>query len=166
LQAAITTDIADAKAQLTTFVNGFMSALNSVHATGFTPSGAPGGPLLAMVSGKLTVAVTQPSDLAATDTTGQAQNGRVADALAQLRTSQGGAYRTVVTALSGKVAGIGRSADTAKSVADAALQSRDSEFGVNMDEEMTDLMSTQRAYEAAAKLVSVVDQMMQTLIQM
>ena len=31
---------------------------------------------------------------------------------------------------------------------------------------MTDLMSHQRAYEAAAKLVAVVDQMMQTLIQM
>jgi flagellar hook-associated protein 1 FlgK len=166
LQAAVTTDIADAKTQLDTFVNGFMTALNTAHATGFTPSGAPGGPLLSIVSGKLTVAVTQPSDLAAGDVAGQAQNGRVADALSQLRTTQGAAYRTVITALSGKVAGIGRSSDTAKSVADAASQSRDSEFGVNIDEEMTDLMSHQRAYEAAAKLVSVVDQMMQTLIQM
>jgi flagellar hook-associated protein 1 FlgK len=61
---------------------------------------------------------------------------------------------------------VGRSADTASSVADAASQSRDSEMGVNLDEEMTDLMSHQRAYQAAAKLVSVVDEMMQTLIQM
>jgi flagellar hook-associated protein 1 FlgK len=166
LQAAVTTDIADAKTQLDTFVNGFMTALNTAHATGFTPSGASGGPLLSIVSGKLTVAVTQPGDLAAGDVAGQAQNGRVADALSQLRTTQGAAYRTVITALSGKVAGIGRSSDTAKSVSDAASQSRDSEFGVNIDEEMTDLMSHQRAYEAAAKLVSIVDQMMQTLIQM
>jgi flagellar hook-associated protein 1 FlgK len=166
LQASVTTDIADAKSQLDSFVNGFMTALNTIHATGFTPSGAPGGPLLAMVSGKLTVTATQPGDLAAADVSGQLQNGRIADALAQLRTTQGGAYRTVITALSGKVAGIGRSADTASSVADAASQSRDSEMGVNLDEEMTDLMSHQRAYQAAAKLVSVVDEMMQTLIQM
>ena len=166
LQSSVTTDIADAKAQLDSFVNGFMSALNTVHATGFKPNGAAGGPLLSLVSGQLTVAVTQPADLAAANVSGQLQNGRVADALAQLRSTQGGAYRTVVTALSGKVAGIGRSADTASSVADAAAQSRDSEMGVNLDEEMTDLMSQQRAYQAAAKLVSIVDEMMQTLIQM
>ncbi len=166
LQAAVTTDIADAKAQLDTFVTGFMSAVNTVHATGFTPAGAPGGPLLAIVSGKFTVAVTQPSDLAAADVAGQAQNGRTADALAQLRGAQGGSYRSVITALSGKVAGVGRSADTAQSVADAASQSRDSEMGVNLDEEMTDLMSQQRAYQAAARLVSVIDEMLQTLISM
>ncbi len=166
LQAAVTTDIADAKAQLDSFVTGFMSALNTVHATGFTPSGAAGGPLMAIVSGKLTVSVTQPSDLAAADVVGQAQNGRTADALAQLRSTQGGAYRSLITSLSGKVSGIGRSSDTAQSVADAAAQSRDSEMGVNLDEEMTDLMSQQRAYQAAARLVSVIDEMLQTLISM
>lgn len=166
LRAAVSVDIADARTQLDTFVNAFMSALNTVHATGFTPSGAPGGPLLAMVSGQLTVVATGPGDLAAADVSGQLQNGRVADALAQLRSTQGGAYRAVVSSLSGTVAGVGRSADTAQSVADAASQSRDSAVGVNLDEEMTDLMSQQRAYEAAARLVSVVDEMLQTLIQM
>jgi flagellar hook-associated protein 1 FlgK len=166
LSASVVTDIAGAKASLDTFVSGFMTALNAVHAGGFTPSGAAGGPLLGMTSGQLTVTVAAPADLAAADVAGQLQNGRVADALAQLRSTQGGAYRALVTDLSGRVAGVGRSAETAQSVADAASQQRDSAVGVNLDEEMTDLMSQQRAYEAAARLVSVVDEMMQALISM
>jgi flagellar hook-associated protein 1 FlgK len=166
LQAALTTDIADARAQLDTFSTGFIAALNTTHAGGFTPAGAAGGPLLTLVAGQLTVAVTQPGDLAATDVVGQSQNGRTADALAELRSPQGAAYRSLVTSLAGHVASLGRSADTAQSVADGAVAQRDSEVGVNLDEEMTDLMSQQRAYQAAARLVTIIDDMLQTLIGM
>ena len=166
LQVAITTDIADTRAQLDTFANGFIVAVNATHAGGFTPSGAPGGPLFGIVSGKVAVLVSQPGDLAAADVAGQTQNGTAADNLAQLRTVQGGAYRSLVTSLAGRVAGLGRSSDTAQSVADAASMQRDSEMGVNLDEEMTDLMSQQRAYQAAAKLVTVIDDMLQSLIGM
>ena len=38
--------------------------------------------------------------------------------------------------------------------------------GVNIDEEMTNLMGFQRAYEASAQLVTTVNQMMETVIQM
>jgi flagellar hook-associated protein 1 FlgK len=166
LQVAIVSDIADARAQLDTFAAGFVAAVNGTHAGGFTPSGAPGGPLFGIVSGKVTVLVSQPGDLAAADVAGQAQNGTAADNLAQLRDVQGGAYRSLVTSLAGRVAGLGRSSDTAQSVADAASMQRDSEMGVNLDEEMTDLMSQQRAYQAAAKLVTVIDDMLQSLIGM
>ncbi|HEY4332200.1 MAG TPA: flagellar hook-associated protein FlgK [Ilumatobacteraceae bacterium] len=166
LQSSIQTDIPDARYQLDTFVSGLTTAMNSAHASGFTPSGAAGGPLLAEVSGKLTVMVTQPGDLAATDTAGQTQNGTVADTISQLSTTQGDAFRAVVASITGKVAGAARSADTAQSVADSASSARDSSLGVNVDEEMTNLITQQRAYDSAAKIVSVVDQMLQTLIQM
>jgi flagellar hook-associated protein 1 FlgK len=166
LQTAITSDIANARSQLDTFVSGFVSAMNSTHATGFTPSGAPGGPLFADSGGQLSVVPTQAGDLAATDTLGQAQNGKVADALSQLRTTQGNAFRATMTALSGQVAGIGRSTDTAQSVADSATAQRESDNGVNIDEEMTDMVGQQRAYDAAARLVKTIDEMLQTLIQM
>lgn len=166
LAKSITSDIADARSQLDSFVTGFVTAINTAHATGFTPTGAAGGQLLAEVAGKLVVVPTEPGDLAATDTVGQAQNGKTAAAIAALNVSQGAAFRAVSTQISGSVAGIQRSADTAQSVADAASANRDSAVGVNIDEEMTDLISQQRAYEAAAKLVSVIDQMLQTLIQM
>jgi len=41
---------------------------------------------------------------------------------------------------------------------------RESVSGVNLDEEMMDLIKTQRAYEAAGKLVSIADQMLETLL--
>ena len=43
---------------------------------------------------------------------------------------------------------------------------RESVKGVSIDEEMTNLIATQHAYEAAAKLVSVVDEMMDTILSM
>ena len=166
LATSITTDIADARSQLDTFVTGLVSAINAAHATGFTPAGAPGGALLADSGGQLTVLATQPGDLAATDTAGQTLNGKVADAMAQLRDTQGAAFRTVTSGLSGAVAGIGQSADTAQSISDAASTQRDSIVGVNMDEEMANLVTQQRAYDAAARLVKVVDEMLQTLVGM
>jgi flagellar hook-associated protein 1 FlgK len=36
--------------------------------------------------------------------------------------------------------------------------------GVNLDEEMVHLVEFQRAYEAAARLVSIVDEMLDSLI--
>lgn len=43
---------------------------------------------------------------------------------------------------------------------------KDSVSGVNIDEEMTELIKIQRAYEAAAKLVTIADEMLQSLLQM
>jgi flagellar hook-associated protein 1 FlgK len=37
---------------------------------------------------------------------------------------------------------------------------------VNLDEELTEMMKVQHAYEAASKVISVVDEMMQALLDM
>jgi len=42
---------------------------------------------------------------------------------------------------------------------------RDSVSGVNLDEELTELLKIQRAYEANSKIISVADDMLQTLLQ-
>ena len=43
---------------------------------------------------------------------------------------------------------------------------RESYSGVSLDEEMVNLIQFQRAYEASARYISTVDQVMQTLINM
>jgi len=43
---------------------------------------------------------------------------------------------------------------------------RESVSGVNLDEEMTELIKIQRAYEAASKLVLIADEMLQSLLEM
>ena len=44
-------------------------------------------------------------------------------------------------------------------------QVREGASGVNLDEEMVQLMRYQRAYQGAARLISVIDDMLETLIQ-
>jgi Flagellar basal body rod FlgEFG protein C-terminal len=54
----------------------------------------------------------------------------------------------------------------AQNVLDTRSAQREAISGVSMDEESIDLMQRQRAYQGAARLISVVDELMQTIIQM
>jgi len=69
------------------------------------------------------------------------------------------------------ITGIATQTNTAQSnaTAAAAVQStlqaqRDSLSGVNLDEEAINLMKQQQAYQGAAQLINVVNQLMQTII--
>ena len=46
------------------------------------------------------------------------------------------------------------------------LKQRDSYSGVSLDEEMTDLTRFQKAFSASAKLITTVDEMLDTVIGM
>ena len=46
------------------------------------------------------------------------------------------------------------------------LQRRDSVSGVSIDEEMTDLVRFQKAYQASARIITTVDQMLDTVLNM
>ena len=50
------------------------------------------------------------------------------------------------------------------SVVSHLINQRDSISGVNLDEEMLNLSKYQKSYQAAAKLINVIDEMMQTLL--
>jgi len=54
--------------------------------------------------------------------------------------------------------------DAQQTLVDRTDQARTSVSGVNVDEEMVSLISEQQAYQAAAKLVTVADQMMTDLM--
>jgi flagellar hook-associated protein 1 FlgK len=49
---------------------------------------------------------------------------------------------------------------------DQFSQMRDSVSGVSLDEELTNLVKYQRAYQAASRLVSVADELYQTLLNL
>jgi flagellar hook-associated protein 1 FlgK len=53
---------------------------------------------------------------------------------------------------------------TQQSVVQQIQQSRDSAAGVDLDEEQTNLITYQQAYNAAAKFLSVIDSVLDTLI--
>ncbi len=166
LQEVIQNDVGGYRTRLDDFVAEMVTTLNDLHATGFTPTGAPGGDLFEELDGRLLVSVTNGADLAASDDATGPLSSAVADALAQLRTEVGGDYREVITSVSNSVASLGRSANTAGAILDAANTVRDSITGVNLDEEMTNMIAHQRAYEASARVITVVDEMIQTLLAM
>ncbi len=73
-------------------------------------------------------------------------------------------YRTIVGDIGILSGGVSLNRDFAQSTLNYLNEARDSVSGVNLDEEMAELLKIQRAYEAAAKLITVVDEMLQTLV--
>lgn len=75
-------------------------------------------------------------------------------------------YNATVTNVGIQVKTATDDAQVHTTLADQARTRRDSVTGVNTDEELTNLMQAQQAYAAAAKIVSTVDEMMKTLVEM
>ena len=80
-----------------------------------------------------------------------------------------GALENLNEALANLASGVGsqaKSADDLKSVCDQALSGWQAVSGVNMDEELSSMMTLQHAYQAAARVPATVDLMMDTIIKM
>ena len=75
------------------------------------------------------------------------------------------AYRIVIR-LGQKVADAQRDVDDQKAISDFVQSQRDSISGVSLDEEMSNLVMFQKAFQASAKLISMTDEMLNTIIQM
>jgi flagellar hook-associated protein 1 FlgK len=81
-------------------------------------------------------------------------------------TSLGEHYRAAASSIGTQAKDARGSAEVREALAAQAEQRRQSYGGVNLDEELTQLMRAQQAYAAAAKVISAADEMMQTLVQM
>jgi flagellar hook-associated protein 1 FlgK len=150
---------------------------------GDTIPGLP--PTLAPVTARtlrLSDAVAQSADniAASASATGQGNNA-VAKSMADFRiaagsvtyTAPGGStttasfaefYRATVTEIGSAVQAAGHAAESHLTLASQADTRRQSVSGVSTDEELVTLMRHQQAYAAASKLITVADEMMQTLL--
>lgn len=180
LQLTVTDDIPTMLARLDAFVVDLTDSLNTTHAAGFTESGASGGQLVTHDAGNpalsFRVVISDPDDLAAAATAGPpypSYDGTIAQSLADLRntrTASGGtqsvtdAYRAFVTALGQQSSTARNSTTTQAGLASAANLARSSSHGVSVDEEMVSLIEHQRMYEAAARVITTVDQALDTVI--
>lgn len=152
------------------------SVLNTAQAAGALADGTAGEDLLGASDGSTTVTAknislltTDGSKLAASSTVGIASTDTSnAQAMAKLGSSSGinAAYRTVVTKLGVDAAGSSQSLTVQNAITSTVDTSRESVSGVDTDEEMTNLLAYQHGYQAAAKLVTTMTDILDTLINM
>jgi flagellar hook-associated protein 1 len=164
--------IAEAAETFNKMAQNLTATVNAVHQGGTTPSGAAGGEFFHLTAGVpaaqgLTV-VPQTKDDLATGTAGAgAFDGSNADKIAALASSTTGPDKTwsdivTSTGVAAKAAILhGTVADAASAAATSTLASS---AGVDLDEESTNLLAAQHSYQAAARVMSAIDQTLDTLI--
>lgn len=94
-------------------------------------------------------------------------DGTIADTLSELSTSRVGAdaeYQSLIGDLGVSAQSSIRRRDIQNAVTDQVDAARNAESGVNLDEEMTNLLTYQRGYEAASRVLTTIDSMLDQLI--
>ena len=157
----------DYLARLDAVATTFADEVNAQHTAGYDKAGNPGQPLFAYAAGAaaatLSVAITDSSTLAASAQPGGVLDGSNADKLSDARGAEK-AYQALVSSFGAKVASVHRLAANQQVLTAQVDGSREQLAGVNLDEEMVNMLSAQRAYEAAARVISTVDSVLDTLI--
>ena len=74
------------------------------------------------------------------------------------------AYANLVARIGGDVRTANQQQATTQALVDSANDRRQSASGVSMDEEMTNMVRFQRGYQASARAMSTMDEMLDTLI--
>lgn len=164
---------------LNSLASTLISEVNALHRAGYSLTGTTGADFYTG-TGAADIAVNAalvgaPALLQASGTSGAVGDNAVALALAQLASQKhaGLSNQTFSESYSRTVAAFGQaiaSTNSALSDQDAVesmlLRQRDAISGVSLDEEMTDLMKFQKAFDASAKLIATVDEMLDTVLNM
>jgi flagellar hook-associated protein 1 FlgK len=170
--------IPDVLNRLDTLANELTSAFNTQHQAGTDLLGNQGQDFFttqAAVAGSAQnfgVAITDPRLVAASSDGSEGSSGNVVSLLAlRDQALPSGASPTQMYAnLVLQVGNYGANAKADVTAGDLSLQQltdqRSAISGVSLDEETTNMMRYQRAYQAAAKVVTTVDEMLQTLMNM
>ncbi|MGF7059779.1 flagellar hook-associated protein FlgK [Brassicibacter mesophilus] len=168
------------KKQLNEYVKGIAEAINGLHKTGITLTGNTGidffvkqDPTNSQWAGniKLNDVLDSLSEIAASRS-GDGGNGKVAEDIAKIRdelifngnTIPDNFYRDIITDL-----GIaGNEAITMMNSHEMVINQidgrRKSLSGVSLDEEMTEMLKYQHAYNANARIINAIDEMVENIV--
>jgi flagellar hook-associated protein 1 len=166
VQELLTTTLPAYKAGLDGVVTELATQVNALHGTGYDLAGDPGQPFFSFdpadPAGTIAVAVTDPRKLAASSS-GSDYDGSIATKLAAANNA-GTAYQSLVNGFGSQVNSAKGLAATQQLLTSQVDGARDQVSGVSLDEEMVGMLASQRAYEAASRVMSVVDSVLDTLI--
>lgn len=171
-------DLSARMADLNTLIGAVITDVNAAHSAGFGADGVTGRAFFAGTdASNIAVDPVIVADMnavaASTTLAGVPGNGDGASVISDLQYARGllagtasydefwGSFIANVGTTSGQQQMLATSQD---SIVQHIDQLRQGTSGVNLDEELVDLMGHQRAYQAAARLVSTIDAMLDTLI--
>ena len=173
------TELPAVQAQLDQLASALVTEFNALHSAGYTLNGSTGvnffdptGVTASTIS--LSASVQASSDNIAAAGLSAPGDGSVAASLAALATTGVGSLggRSLREFFVGFASGVGIDVKSARQDFEAELilveradQARQAVGGVSIDEEMVNLISQQQAYQAAARLIAVADEMMQDLMR-
>jgi flagellar hook-associated protein 1 FlgK len=148
-------------AQIDTISQSLASAVNGIYGGEFFSVGTPAGSTIKVAD----ALQADPSTVITGTGTGAASND-IALQISQLRGSASvdGAYKSFVAKVGGDLNESQRMQGNAQILADSVENRRQSVQGVSMDEEMSNLVRFQRAYQASARAMSTMDEMLDVLI--
>jgi flagellar hook-associated protein 1 FlgK len=163
--------------QLDSMTQSFVTAFNTQHQAGYDLNGAAGGAFFTIGNSSqpaatVSVAVTDPSKVAASSDATTGNNGN-ALALRNLQTQAISGNQSVMDMYTGAVSTLGNEVSKAtneqqagKLVLTQIQNQRSSYSGVNLDEESVNMTRYQQAYQAAAQVLSVINSLTSTTIDM
>jgi flagellar hook-associated protein 1 FlgK len=180
----LTTIIPTTSGKLDSVAKNLADSVNALHSPAFGVHGSTGVDFfvksvpsdLTITAANIKVGITDPDEVAvsATDprvivppaTSGSLDN-TVADALADLGDAVDGPdreYQGMIGQLGVDSQATSRRSDIQDNVTEQVDASREAQSGVNLDEEMTNLLTYQRGYEAASRVLTTIDSMLDQLI--
>jgi len=164
--------------QLNTLASQFATSFNTQQTAGFDASGNQGQnfftplPSTTDAAANFGVAITDPKLVAASSDGSAGSNGNLEQliALQNQQLPSGASPMDMYSNLVLQVGNLGANAKANVTANDLSVQQltdqRSSVSGVSLDEETTNMIRYQRAYEAGARVVTTVDSMLQTLMNM
>jgi flagellar hook-associated protein 1 len=172
-------DLASLLANINALASTLISEVNGVHAAGFGLGGSTGedfftGSTAADIAVNSNL-LNDPSRIQASGISGAAGDNSIALALAQLAEATYPALtdRTFLDNCGQTVANFGQALNAVNTqlgyqalLEGMLLCQRDSVTGVSFDQERTDLIQFQRAFETSAKLITTIDEMLNTMLNL
>jgi flagellar hook-associated protein 1 FlgK len=166
--------LAEAAEQYNQFATYLADTVNGVHATGYTTAGTLAGDFFAMdttvgvpAALGLSVLATTVDDLATASLNGGPLDGSNADAIASLGTGNASPdkmWSTFVTRTGVAARSQMQQAVLGELAASAAVSNQLSSASVDLDEENINMLTHQIAYQGAARVMTAIDEMLDTLI--
>ena len=171
-------NIDDTMQKLNSLVIEFAKKQNEVHKTGYDLNDTQGQALFAPDDNTLNistiqVAITDPKKIAASSTQGTPSNNEVAknllatqkEPISNLEDRTFHDYYTqMVAALGAQKSYIESMSEQSAQMVDAIDRKLQEIGGVNLDEELINLTQLQRSYQASARVLSVTDELLQTVM--